>query len=73
MGKATEAVGKVVSTVLGVPDAPKPPKKVAPPAPMPDEDDEAIRKRRNQSIAEQSRRSGRVSTVLSDDDQKLGG
>ena len=73
MTKATKLVGDVVGTVLGVPEAPDPPKKLAPPAPMPDEDDAAIRRRRNRSIAEQQQRSGRVSTVLSDEDQPLGG
>jgi hypothetical protein len=43
-----------------------------PPAPMPIADDEEVRKRRRRSIAQQSLRSGRASTIFSEG-EGLGG
>lgn len=69
----TKTVGKVASSVLGL-EQPKPPAAVqqvldTPPAaepvkPMPTPNDEAVRASQRRSIADQRRRRGRSSTIL---------
>jgi hypothetical protein len=68
--------GSAVKSALGM-DKDKP-AKVAPAADprqtvMPTADDEATQKAKRRSILEQRRRSGRMSTILTDGSDKLGG
>lgn len=70
MGGIVKAVGNVFSTILGG-GAPKPPTPAAPTV-MPTPDDDAMKKAKRQSMAEQMSRGGRQSTILTDSD-KLGG
>jgi translation initiation factor 1 (eIF-1/SUI1) len=79
---ATKAVGKVVTSVLGIekPQTPESvqtvlasPPQVDPVKPMPVSDDAAVRNAQRQSIAEQRRRRGRTSTILTAADEALGG
>lgn len=53
----------------------KAPKVPAPkaPAPMPDVDDEAVARAKQRSLLSMSQRSGRMSTLLSSGNDKLGG
>lgn len=43
------------------------------PAPMPDVDDEAVARAKQRSLLSMSQRSGRMSTLLSSGNDKLGG
>lgn len=76
MSALAHGVKHVVQTVLGVftPKAPAPivPDAVKTPAVMPTPDDDAVKAARRRQAAEVAQRSGRASTVLSQDD-KLGG
>ena len=45
----------------------------APVTPMPEPDDAAVKKARRRSAVAQRQRSGRASTILSDDSDSLGG
>lgn len=51
---------------------PKPAPVIQPPAPAPLPDDEALAAARKKKIAEQSQRSGRSSTILTDNAETLG-
>ena len=57
------------------PKAPPPPPPPPPPTPLPDEDSPDIKRARRRKIAEQQKRSGRASTILSQggDRETLGG
>lgn len=71
MSKAVKGIGKVFSSILGgkTPKAPKVPKPVV--MPVPDED--AIKAVKRRSLAEQFGRSGRASTILTNNnDDTLG-
>lgn len=77
--KVTRAVGDVTSSVLGLekPESPQgveTPPKVEAPAVMPSPNDDAVRAAKRKSVAEQRRRGGRQSTILTTlDQEKLGG
>ena len=62
-GLEAEAEKNVDKYVWGIED----PVEIPEPPVMPDEDDEALRKARRRNTARQRRRSGRASTVLSQD------
>lgn len=68
-GFATGIVGGVLGGLLDKPEVPEipPPPVVTPPTPMPLPDDEAIQQARRRSIAAQMQRSGRASTLLTQD------
>jgi hypothetical protein len=65
----TKGIGKVAESVLGL-ERPQPPAGIeSPPAvtapkPMPVQNDEAVRAAQKKSVAEQRRRRGRTSTIL---------
>ena len=52
---------------------PKAPPAIKPPAPIPQEDDQAIRDARRKQLRAQQARSGRQSTILSQEGSTLGG
>lgn len=80
MGKAIKTIGKGIGKIfpyggIGILSKALDKKKSKPqPSPvMPFSDDEAVRKKRQRSIAEQLQRGGRTSTILTNDSEKLGG
>lgn len=66
-----------LGTAFGIVDAPPveatPAPTVAPVTPMPEPDDAQVKKARRRSLVAQRQRSGRASTILSDDTDSLGG
>jgi hypothetical protein len=78
----TKGAGKVVKSVLGIetPQTPEPvaavlaaPPVVESPKAMPVPDDAAARNAQRKSVADQRRRRGRSSTILTAADESLGG
>ena len=57
-------MGKTIAKIFGGGDAPKPP---TPPKPVPMADPEALKRAKKKSLAEQRKRGGRESTILTDD------
>jgi hypothetical protein len=86
MGGAVKSVtkfaGKVVKNVLGIEDPQAPqavqnelanPPAAEPVTPMPTPNDDAVRTAKRKSTAQQRRRGGRSSTILTSLDDSLGG
>jgi hypothetical protein len=69
MGKAVKGVLGGVTSLFSAPKAPS----IKEPAVMPTPDDDAVRAAARRKMAATQSRSGRVSTILSGDDDKLGG
>ncbi len=71
--KVVDASLSPVKSILGAFEAPKPPSAPPPPVAMPMVDSEEVKRARKKSAATQKARSGRQSTILSDQSGTLGG
>lgn len=78
MSAVTKPVGKLVGSVLGLeapkmPDMTPPTVEAEPVKEMPTPDDAKVKAAQRKAIAEQRRRRGRASTILTANDDAMGG
>lgn len=69
MSGLTDALLMPVKSLFGAPKAPE----LKPPTPMPTADDAAVRAAKRRQLASMQARGGRLSTILTDGEDKLGG